>query len=384
LFFAHNVAESTVGKRARAFTAAGLSVTTAAFRRYTANREFVPEWPNIPLGITRDRAYLRRLALMLAAYFRLFRHRDQIRAADIFYARNFDMCLLAIAARVLAGRRIPIVYEVLDVHRLMTADHALGRLARWGERRLLRRIDLLVLSSPAFMTEFFARRQGYAGRWFLLENKVVFTVQSALPERASLPTEPPPPAPATWVVGWFGALRDRRSLALLCQIAEDLGERVQIYIRGYPAGVSRGDLDEVTRTHPNVVYEGEFKNPDDLPAIYARVHFTWAIDFFEAGFNSTWLLPNRLYEGALYGSLALAADGTQTAEKVRLLGLGWTFPPALREEIGAFLRNVSVEQYEAARRRVLALPLSEFVDMDDSRHLAEEMTVLAGRKNQSG
>ena len=45
---------------------------------------------------------------------------------------------------------------------------------------------------------------------------------------------------------------------------------------------------------------------EDLAAIYGEVHFTWAIDFFEEGLNSSWLLPNRLYEGCRFGAVPIA------------------------------------------------------------------------------
>src|SRR3546814_8999676 len=76
-----------------------------------------------------------------------------------------------------------------------------------------------------------------------------------------------------------------------------------------------------------MIYGGEYRNPDDLPEIYGRVHLTWAFDFLDEGSNSDWLLPNRLYEGGYFGSVALASSHTETGKKVRELGLGYTFEP---------------------------------------------------------
>src|SRR3546814_11201269 len=76
-----------------------------------------------------------------------------------------------------------------------------------------------------------------------------------------------------------------------------------------------------------MIYGGEYRNPDDLPEIYGRVHLTWAFDFLDEGSNSDWLLPNRLYEGGYFGSVALVSSHTETGKKVRELGLGYTFEP---------------------------------------------------------
>ena len=44
--------------------------------------------------------------------------------------------------------------------------------------------------------------------------------------------------------------------------------------------------------HPHMTFTAPHRQ--DLPRIYAEAHFVWAIDYFEAGGNSDWLLPNRL------------------------------------------------------------------------------------------
>src|SRR5690606_10441994 len=103
------------------------------------------------------------------------------READFFYARNIDMCALALAGRSIAGSRAPLVYEVLDVQRIFLGERIVSRLFRWAERRLLRQCDLLVISSPGFDRHYFRSVQGYRGRLFLLENKISFAQASAVP-----------------------------------------------------------------------------------------------------------------------------------------------------------------------------------------------------------
>jgi succinoglycan biosynthesis protein ExoL len=370
-FFGHDWQESTVVKRIRAFSGLGLRVVGFNFRRDKFARDFRPFWENVHLGITQDRAYGKRLVALLGALPTLLRHRRQLRAADFFYARNIDMCALALAGRMIGGSRAPLVYEVLDVQRVFLGSGIVSRLFRWAERRLLQRSDLLVISSPGFDRHYFRSIQGYRGRLFLLENKISFAQARAVPRPApdAAAAAAQQAAPDRWVIGWFGTLRCPKSLDMLCRIADALPDKVEIYLRGVPTETGLEAFEKAIAGRPNMIYGGEYRNPDDLAEIYGRVHLTWAFDFLDEGANSDWLLPNRLYEGGYFGSVALASSHTETGAKVRELGLGHTFGPPEVENLVAFLRRYTMKEHLALKARILSLPLHAFCDLQDTRNL---------------
>ena len=99
---------------------------------------------------------------------------------------------------------------------------------------------------------------------------------------------------------WFGALRCTKSLELLAAFTRATQGRFEVVLRGRPARVEFDDFDGFVQAEPHMRFEGAYRNPGDLPSIYGEVHFSWAIDFFEEGMNSNWLLPNRLYEGGRF------------------------------------------------------------------------------------
>ena len=380
--FGHDWAESTVIKRIRSFTALGLEVFGFSFRREKFNQAFVPFWENVHLGTTTDRAYAKRLPKLLGALPLLFRHRAALRAATFIYARNIDMCSLAVLARFLSRSEAPLVYEVLDIQRIFIGWRPANYLMRWLERRVLKRCDLLVVSSPGFMARYFTPVQGYRGRSFLLENKISFA-KAKLIERpvAGMAVHGAGAEPAKkWVIGWFGTLRCPKSLDMLCRLAEALPERVEIYMRGYPTETGLAVFEEAIARHPNMTYGGEYRNPEDLAEIYGKVHLTWAFDFLDEGSNSKWLLPNRIYEGGYYGSVALAEKGTETGDKVRELGLGYAFDGPLLDNLIAFLRWYSWDEHLARRQHILSLPRREFCDLYDTRDLCEMILGLAERR----
>ena len=64
---------------------------------------------------------------------------------------------------------------------------------------------------------------------------------------------------------------------------------------------------------PNMTFSGRYRSPEDLAGIYDNLDVVWAGDFMEAGYNSVWLLPNRIYEGGYYCTPSIAPSRTQTA-----------------------------------------------------------------------
>jgi succinoglycan biosynthesis protein ExoL len=380
-FFGHDCTESTVIKRARAFQRAGLEVMGFTFRRRKFNRDYVPEWQDVSLGETVDRHYALRLLRLGQALPKLVRERQRLAEADFLYARNIDMCALAFFARAVARSRAPVVYEVLDVQRVFTGRGPVSFLFRLAERLILARIALLVVSSRAFIGQYFAPVQGYAWPWFLLENKILDLDQAT---RAARPTPAHPRGPACpphgpWVIAWLGNLRCPRSPQLLTGIARALGDRVRIHVHGFPTETGLERFLEMIAGHDNIVYAGEYRSPEDLPGIYEQAHFAWAFDYLDAGTNSAWLLPNRLYEACYFGTPALAAKGTETGRRVEELGLGWAVQEPVEQAVFELLKTLDAETYLARRRHLLGLPSALFLDEGDTAELCRRVLEESSR-----
>lgn len=335
------------------------------FRRSRAGPVAPPTWRNVDLGETLNRNYLHRLPKLVQGILRAVHHRNELAETNIFYARNIDMLFVAATTRWLIGSKALLAYEVLDIQRAFVGSKWNTRLFRWLERRLLRMSYMLVVSSPDFITEYFLPKQSYGGRWYLLENKILPGKMPARPRRPnSVPSEPP------WVIGWFGALRCARSLEVLVAIADTLGDGVHIHMRGRPSerDLPLGWLENVSR-RPNITYFGSYVSPDDLPEIYSMVHFSWSIDYLDAGTNSDWLLPNRVYEGGLCGAIALTRQATATGRFVERTGLGVALPEPLERSVVQYLKNLDPESFRRAHRLVMKAPRSLFIDDEDTAKL---------------
>lgn len=371
-FFGHDARESTIIKRVESLRLHGCHVTTFMFARKRFENANWQAWDHVHLGYTVDRNYARRLPKLLIGLLRTVPHLKALRNADAIYARNIDMMLLALAARTLARSKAPLAYEVLDIQRAFLGGRAVNRVFRAVERMLLRRTSLLVVSSPDFMTQYFEPLQGYRGEWHLLENKIAAKQLGSVvrpPAEAAKPAGPP------WVIGWFGTLRCTKSLAILSEVADRLGDRVRIYLRGRPSeeDLPLSLIEETVRGRPNMAFEGPYRNPADLADIYGRVHFSWCVDFLDDGTNSTWLLPNRLYEGGYFGTVALACARTATGRKVDRDGLGVVLEQPLAQSVSAFLERLDAHDYAEYRTKVEDLPRSLFLDETDTLDLMRRL-----------
>ena len=378
-FFAHDSTESTVIKRVAAFQATGAQVMGFMFRRVRPKPPSPTTWDNVDLGITVDRNYGKRVPKLLANLFKLMKNRSALRRCQIFYARNIDMLLLAFLAKRFVASRAVLAYEVLDVQRIFIGGGMINKAMRCLERYLLARCDMLVVSSPDFIARYFQPYQGFAGAWYLLENKVFAQPETLqyLQPGPNVHVGPP------WSIGWFGTLRCERSLDILCRIADALGDRVVIHIRGLPSSedLTVQQIEAACDRRANMLYGGPYASPRDLAAIYGEVHFAWCIDYLDAGLNSDWLLPNRLYEGGLMGALAMARRDTATSRKVERDDLGWTFAEPLDREVADFIAHLDASTYEGKRRHLAGMSRSQFLDLTDTRDLVQRLESLAAERS---
>jgi hypothetical protein len=217
----------------------------------------------------------------------------------------------------------------------------------------LRDTDLALISSPAFEVEYFKRWSRPVRRALIVENKV-FAANSAASPAARVTRAGPP-----WRVGWFGMLRCQRSLDLLCDLAREGAGLVHVDIRGRPTRQAFRDFDAQVVGAPNLGFGGPYK-PAEIPNLYGAVHFAWSIDFFEDGLNSSWLLPNRLYEGQLHGAVPIALRQVETGRWLARRGAGMLLDDPDAELLSA-LNRLSPACYEDLAQRTALIPRTDLV-----------------------
>jgi succinoglycan biosynthesis protein ExoL len=359
-YFGFDLADSVVQKRIAQWRYAGFKVLSFAFVRAPAKpvgEEFTD------LGVMMALSRWRRLPSLLRAMLRLWGHRRRLAALELFVARNLDLLLLAIFARWIAKSSAPIVYEVLDVNFSCLSVGWQGSVVRALERWSIRRIKLLVVSSPRYVTQYYGAVIGYGGSWLLFENKLPKYLRATRPALALPGAEPSRP----WRIGWFGYLDDWRSWEALRDLAAALPERVEIRIHGRAnAGFDQDRFMAELRSLPNVSYGGPYKSPDDLAALYQSVDIVWSVDCTSPVGNPQWLLTNGLYEAGFFGKPILVfADNRAMCEVVQQRNCGWCLEAPLAHGLRQFIRALSAQDYRRKCIAIARMPEQAFVESDE-------------------
>lgn len=359
-YFVHDLTDPAVRRRVQMLQAGGANVRLLGFRRQDQGPEEIEGAPVFDLGRTYDSRLGHRARKVAEQSLKTPAWRSRLSDVDVIMARNPETLLLAAIARRLHAPGARLVYEALDIHRVMLGDGTKSRVMRWLERKLLDQADLLVVSSPAFVSEYFEPRQGVVEGArppvLLVENKPLELGASTPGFRFLAPgVEHGPP----WRIGWFGMIRCRKSLDLLTNLAERRPDLMQVIIAGRPARTEFEDFDAQVAASAGATFHGAY-TAGDLEALYGSVHFNWAIDYFEEGANSDWLLPNRIYEGGRQASPAIALAHVETGRWLKSRGLGVLMDdPAV--ELEAFLETLTLDRYHELKRASLSAPQDSFV-----------------------
>ncbi|MEM1428900.1 MAG: glycosyltransferase [Pseudomonadota bacterium] len=350
LYLAPDLDDAAVWRRAEMLRCGGAVVDIAGFRRGTG------ALPGAALvfGRTRNGRMMARALSVLQR--RLAPHSDLARLPrpNAILARNLEMLALAVPLRRRLRRRgagrLPLTYEVLDIHRLMVGDTRIARTLRGVERRLCRDVDHLIVSSPAFLSAHFDAHGQCSAPPLLVENKVLTGADSAPGWRV------PRNASGRLRIGWNGVLRCRASLDLLDRLTRAAPGRYEVHLRGRPAVDAVPDFHPIVDANPDLIFGGRYDYPDDLPSIYGAVDLAWLVDRYDAGANSDWLLPNRLYESGLAGVPPIALAGTETARRLEALGTGLVLPDAEPETLIGTLGALTPGRVEALAATHRSIP----------------------------
>lgn len=362
-YFVHDLGDPAVRRRVQMLRSGGAEVRLLGFTRGAT-----PGDGELCLGRTRNARMLQRSLAVLRASLGAGKWRAAVAGADVIMARQLESLALAALARRRFAPAARLVFECLDIHRMMLGRGAVGRGLRRVEGMLLARTDQLLVSSPAFLRAYFAVVHAELPPVRLVENQI-------LASELTMPPAPARPAGPPWRIGWFGVIRCRESLAMLARLVRRFPGQVEVVIRGRPARDAVPEFDAVVADTPGLGFHGPYDRGRELARIYADVHYAWAIDFYEAGGNSRWLLPNRLYEAAAFGAIPIAEAGTETARWLAAHGVGVCLDDPVEPALANFVAGLSEPRLRADRAAMRRLPYADLVcDAAACRDLAAALT----------
>ncbi len=361
-YIVHDLEDAAIRRRIGLLRSAGAVISLIGFHRTDSTPLEVEGLVPQSLGRTRDGALLARAGIVLRQWVAPARLRHATANARVIVARNLETVVLA--ARVKRpGQRL--VYECLDIHRLLLGRGLPSFLLRVIESKAMRHVDLVIVSAPAFRDRYFRERRGWCGPIELVENRV--------PATAPPPEVQNAPAGLPWRIGWFGMLRCRRSLDILRALVAAHSGQVEVLIAGRPSPNIFPDFASEIADTPGITFIGSYR-AEDLPRLYGQVHFAWSIDYFEEGLNSAWLLPNRLYESLAYGAVPIALAHVATGEWLARHDIGLLMNVPERELPDLFAA-LSPQIFAQLHRAAAHIPADAAI-MDAAQSSAIGKTVL--------
>ncbi len=320
-------------------------------------------WPQgyISLGRIQHGHYWRRLPRIIMAIPIV---RRTAADADVLYAFGLDTLLLAHLAIIFTRQKPKVVYEVGDIRSILVKKNFLGRSLRAVERFLVRRSSLIVVTSHAYINEYFLKIQRLEGvRYHVIENKLTnfndlpITLDSSLDKRDHDEIR----------IGYFGLIRCRRSWEVLKKIALRGNGKFRVVIRGILSESLMDLHSEMTQTR-FVEFGGPYISPDDLPAMYGSIDLAW-IAHFANETNIKWSRVNRFYEACYFYRPMIAQTGTQDGFVVEERGLGLCIDLQNKEKAIQNVLEIDKSDIEKWRENIFRLPRNVCVYTDEHEKL---------------
>jgi succinoglycan biosynthesis protein ExoL len=201
LYLAPDLDDTAIARRTELLRLGGARVQLVGFRRKNGTMHE----PAIVLGHTRNAAMLQRMWAVLKALPFLSRRLGLKEAPQIILARNLEMLALGVWLQLRYPGAI-LVFELLDIHRLMLGRGFTARCLRWVEAALLERVGLTIISSPGFQRSYLLPYARPINNLLLVENKPLARPRNPILNRFD------PVTPGKITIGWFGNLRCRGAM----------------------------------------------------------------------------------------------------------------------------------------------------------------------------
>src|SRR5690554_1166188 len=208
LFFTTAIEHTTFRKTAKMLQNEGAVVHVIGFTRN-----------NFPVGT--DDISIESLGALshgnyISRIFRLFKFlfvlRKRAKKFDVIYNFTLDTLIISKIALIFLNKKW--VYQIQDIRTIYFGNSISSKIARFLEGFFIKRIDLLVVSSPNYYTDHFK------GKYHIKEDKVHVIENKLVRGSISLDSIDNKSNNDIISIGYFGVMRCKRSWEILKMLAE--------------------------------------------------------------------------------------------------------------------------------------------------------------------
>jgi succinoglycan biosynthesis protein ExoL len=352
-------------KRIEAFKTNGYKVKVFSYEREYFKGK-VKENDFISLGKISHKQYFKRIFVLLRSLLILQIYRREFTTCKVVYTFGFDVALITLIWLKINGiRNCKIVYEVGDIQEVLLQKNIKGKVLRFVEKTIINNINYLVVTSPKFAREYYIKKLNITSdKIIVLENKLMPPIPKEVKKNLWDGTSP-------LVIGLFGLIRCKISWDLLLKLAQKFPDKIIVYIRGYVLGIEH--FKEDVEKYKNIIYEGEYINPDDLSEIYSKIHISWIGNVIKDSDSTRWALPNRYYESLYYKVPMISHKNTSVSERVEEKNVGWSLDFNNFEEVSRFFSDFSREDYIAVMKSFDNLKDEDIIGVYDHQRMVDKL-----------
>jgi len=369
VFLMTSITDSHYQKHISAMKQLGAEVEFLGFKRKCYERKKY-DYPYIILGEILHLHYLGRLLPILKSIPVV---RNRIRTADVIYVFGLDMLILYWLSAIGLRTKAKVVFEVCDIQPTLVGNSLMSRLTRLVERLLMRKAHILVVTSKAFITEYFEKLLGLTQlRYMVIENKLD-RKSPRLPEH-----EKTKHSPDILRIGYFGVIRCPRSMEILKTAAEKAEGRIHIYIRGV-SPINIVDIEACTKENPWIEYGGPYLSPDDCPYLYRDVDIVWACYHYEGMLTGDWSwgLTNRFYESCFYEKPMIVQAKRESGRVVREKEIGVCVDLSDINASVEQILNITPDDLRKWRNNIRQLPENLYIYTDEHQRLLDILNSIS-------
>ena len=290
------------------------------------------------LGNIKQQNYIKRIIPLIKSISII---KNEIGNADVIYSFGMDTFIIGWLATLFKSNKPKFVYEVGDIRTVFTNEGVISKIFKFIERLILKKSDLLVVTSEAYIQGYFEEIQKVSNlNYHVIENKPELNINfSNVNTNKNKKNQ-------RIRIGYFGVLRCRRTFEILRKLIKEHGDRFELYVRGI---VTEGkDIVDEIKLLDNVKIEGEYKVPDDLPSMYDQVDIIWACYPYmgEQISNWMWAKTTRFYEACYFKTPMITLEGSQDSYYVKEKGIGIELDLSNKNLAVKQLSELSMQQIE--------------------------------------
>lgn len=227
----------------------------------------------------------------------------------IIYISGFDMLPSGYFYKIFHPR----VKLILEVPDLPGGRFSKGKMIKYINNlinKAIRRVDLLVLTSPYFWDEYYKNVFPYPERVFIMENLP--------PQKLFKNFRPGKHKKLT--IGFVGSIRYAKQIEMLFESCKEYKDKVRIIVAG--SGPDYEYIKRISKNYSNVEVTGPYDYEKDILNIYSKIDIVYSV--YDADLHNVRVaIPNRLYEAIVCGLPIIVAKNTALSILVKKYGVGF-------------------------------------------------------------